>query len=48
MVESWGSILLNKESEKTPFEKVRFMEGLEGGELCSYVGEQHFGEWNSK
>ena len=24
------------------------MEGLEGGELCSYVGEQHFREWNSK
>lgn len=36
-----GSILLNKESEKTPFEMVRFMKETEGGELCSYMGEQH-------
>lgn len=40
----WGGIILNKELEKTPFKKVRLMEGHEGGELCSYLGEEHLRE----
>lgn len=48
MLGTWGNLLLNKESEETPFDKVRFMEGPDGGELCSYLGEQHLREWNSK
>lgn len=48
MLEIWGNMHLNKESEKAPFKKVRFMEGPEGGELHSYEGEQHFREWNNK
>lgn len=48
MLGSWENLLLNKESQKIPFEKVRFTEGPDGGELCSYLGEQDLREWNSK
>lgn len=38
---------LNKASERTPFRKVRFVKGPEGGELCSYPVVQHPRQWNS-